>query len=215
MKKHAIMVLDTETCNITPCDAVTRGNNLTYDIGYAVVYPSTGEVIYSSSNVVSEIFFGEREKMQSAYYANKLPQYYDDLANNRRTARSFFEIMNEIAKLCREYNIIAICAHNAAFDMRVLSKCLMHYEIDTPRTAKYLCTVTMGRKCFPSLPNHKLDTLCRCRGIALDHHRADSDSLACAALLLDYMAQGMRPEPFIRTYDLWNGNTMRTYQGKR
>ena len=121
MKKHAIMVLDTETCNITPCDAVTRGNNLTYDIGYAVVYPSTGEVIYSSSNVVSEIFFGEREKMQSAYYANKLPQYYDDLANNRRTARSFFEIMNEIAKLCREYNIIAICAHNAAFDIDALN----------------------------------------------------------------------------------------------
>ena len=128
------------------------------------------------------------------------------------TAPTFPELWNKIGEIMCSGVLVA---HNAAFDMRVLSKCLMHYEIDTPRTAKYLCTVTMGRKCFPSLPNHKLDTLCRCRGIALDHHRADSDSLACAALLLDYMAQGMRPEPFIRTYDLWNGNTMRTYQGKR
>ena len=108
-----------------------------------------------------------------------------------------------------------LAAHNAAFDMRVLSRCLMHYEIDIPRTAKYLCTVTMGRKCYPSLPNHKLDTLCRCRGIELDHHRADSDSLACASLLLDYMAQGMRPEPFIKTYDLWNGYTLKSFDGKR
>ena len=108
-----------------------------------------------------------------------------------------------------------LVAHNAAFDMRVLSRCLMHYEIDVPRTAQYLCTVTMGRKCFPSLPNHKLDTLCRCRGIDLDHHRADSDSLACASLLLDYMAQGMCPEPFIRTFDLWNGSTLKMYDRKR
>ena len=128
------------------------------------------------------------------------------------TAPTFAELWEEIGETMFSGILVA---HNAAFDMRVLSRCLMHYEIDVPRTAKYLCTVTMGRKCFPSLPNHKLDTLCRCRGIELDHHRADSDSLACASLLLDYMAQGMRTEPFIRTYDLWNGTTQKSNERKR
>lgn len=120
-KKHAIIVLDTETCNIVPSDKVTRGNNLTYDIGYAVIYPSTGEIALKSSNVVSEIFFGEREKMDTAYYADKLPQYYTDLVNGTRTLKSFFDIMNDINHICREYNIIAICAHNAAFDVDALN----------------------------------------------------------------------------------------------
>ena len=121
-------------------------------------------------------------------------------------APSFPELWREIAPLMTS-GILA--AHNAAFDLRVLSRCLMDYEMNDPRFAKYLCTVTMGRKCYPSLPNHKLDTLCSCRGIALDHHRADSDSLACASLLLDYMAQGMRPDPFVRTYDFWTARTLK------
>lgn len=128
------------------------------------------------------------------------------------TAPTFAELWEEIGEIMLSGILVA---HSAAFDMRVLSRCLMHYEIDVPRTANYLCTVTMGRKCFPSLPNHKLNTLCRCRGIKLDHHRADSDSQACASLLLDYMAQGMRPETFIRTYDLWNGYTLKSFDRKR
>ena len=127
------------------------------------------------------------------------------------TAPTFPELWAEIGETMLSGILVA---HNAAFDMHVLSRCLMHYEIDVPRTARFLCTVTMGRRCYPSLPNHKLDTLCRCRGIELDHHRADSDSLACASLLLDYMAQGLRPEMFIRTYDLWNGNTLKNHKQK-
>ena len=127
-------------------------------------------------------------------------------------APAFPDVWKEISPLMRS-GILA--AHNAAFDLRVLSRCLMDYEIDDLHYAGYVCTVTMGRKCFPNLPNHKLDTLCRCREIALNHHRADSDSFACASLLLDYMAQGMRPEPFVRTYDFWRGKTLRTYDRKR
>lgn len=127
-------------------------------------------------------------------------------------APTFPELWDEIGELMMSGTLVV---HNAAFDMRVLSRCLMDYEIDVPRTAKYLCTVTMGRKCYPLLPNHKLDTLCRCRGIELDHHRAESDSCACASLLLDYLAHGLQPELFIRTYDLWNGCTMKTFHGKR
>lgn len=122
------------------------------------------------------------------------------------SAPNFPALWEEIGPLMTSGVLVA---HNAAFDMRVLSRCIMDYEIDAPRYLPYLCTVTMGRKCFPNLPNHKLNTLCACRGIALDHHRADSDSLACAALLLDYLRCGMEAEPFLRTYDLWHAKTLR------
>ena len=95
-----------------------------------------------------------------------------------------------------------LIAHNAPFDLRVLACCLKDYGIGGPRTLRYACTVQMGRKCYPTLPNHRLDTLCAYRRIPLDHHRADSDSLACGLLLLDYLKNGLSLAPFLRYYDL-------------
>jgi len=121
MKKMYNMVLDTETCNIVPTDGVEPRNNLTYDIGFSVVCPSTGEIVLERSYIVREIFFGEVERMKSAYYASKLPQYYKDIAEGKRVIKSFFDIMNEIQDLCDNMNIVAIVAHNARFDVDALN----------------------------------------------------------------------------------------------
>jgi len=102
-----------------------------------------------------------------------------------------------------------LVAHNAPFDMSVLAKCLRAYCIDAPQYLEYACTVQMGRRAYPSLPDHKLNTLCDHLGIPLDHHRADSDALACARLLLDYERNGLAPEDFIRRYDLMGFRTLR------
>ena len=102
-----------------------------------------------------------------------------------------------------------LIAHNAAFDMGVLSKCLQNYGIRWKDTTPYACTVQMGRRCFPHLPNHKLDTLCAYLGIPLEHHQAGSDSRACASLLLHYQAQGLEIEKFWRQYDLTHRRTLR------
>ncbi len=120
MKKMYNMVLDTETCNIVKTDGVKPHNNLTYDIGFSVVCPSTGEIVLERSYIVREIFFGEVERMKTAYYANKLPQYYKDIAEGKRVIKSFFDIMNEIQDLCDNMNIVAIVAHNARFDVNAL-----------------------------------------------------------------------------------------------
>ena len=95
-----------------------------------------------------------------------------------------------------------LLAHNAAFDMRVLAQCINFYGIETEMIREYACTVQMGRKCYPELEDHKLDTLCRHLDIELDHHKADSDSIACAKLYLDYKDHGIRIDKFKRTYDL-------------
>ena len=103
-----------------------------------------------------------------------------------------------------------LAAHNAAFDMGVLARCLRAYSIDWWDSVPYVCTVTMGRRCYPAMPDHKLNTMCACLGIGLDHHRAGSDSRACAQLLIDYMEQGLRPEDFLRTYDMNRFRTVKT-----
>ncbi|MBR4659629.1 MAG: 3'-5' exonuclease [Clostridia bacterium] len=102
-----------------------------------------------------------------------------------------------------------LIAHNAPFDMSVLAKCLRAYCIDAPVTMDYACTVQMGRKLYPGLPDHRLDTMCRFLDIPLDHHRADSDALACAKLFIDYGQKGLDAAGFIRTFDLSRCCTLR------
>ena len=92
-----------------------------------------------------------------------------------------------------------LVAHNASFDLSVLRHCLADYDIAWKPYVKGLCTVTMGRSLLPGI-SHKLNDLCAYFGIELDHHHADSDSRACAEILLRYMAGGAAPEKYIRTY---------------
>lgn len=125
-----------------------------------------------------------------------------------KDAPAFPKLWEEIGPILQSGLLIA---HNAPFDMRVLAGCLQHYRIDAPAQLNYACTVRMGKKCYPELPDHKLDTLCHYRDIALDHHKADSDSLACAKLCLDYMEHGLDIAPFVRTYDV---RAMKTLTGK-
>ena len=103
-----------------------------------------------------------------------------------------------------------LVAHNAPFDMSVLSKCLRAYCIDAPAILPYLCTVQLGRRAYPRLENHRLDTLCCGLDIPLEHHRADSDALACAKLLINYEQKGLVLEDYVKAYDVAARKTVRS-----
>ena len=94
-----------------------------------------------------------------------------------------------------------LVAHNAGFDIGVLRCCLRDYGIGWKAETKGLCTVVMGRSLLPGI-SHKLNDMCAYYGISLNHHRADSDSRACAEILIRYLESGAEPEKFIRTYRL-------------
>ena len=117
-----------------------------------------------------------------------------------------FSALWQLLKPMLEESILV--AHNAPFDLRVLASCLHDYHIDWKPEAAYLCTCQMGRKVYPYLQNHKLNTLCDHLRLELDHHNAGSDSRACALLLLDYLEKGLRPEPFLRTYRFADRKTL-------
>ena len=92
-----------------------------------------------------------------------------------------------------------IAAHNAVFDLSVLKKCLRDYEIQWKPYVRYVCTVQTGRRLLPGI-SHKLNDMCDYYGIALEHHKASSDSRACAEILLHYFAAGADIRQHIRTY---------------
>ncbi len=102
-----------------------------------------------------------------------------------------------------------LVAHNAPFDMGVLARCLRDYEIDWRPRAEYIDTVRMARHAFPELTNHKLDTLSHALDISLMHHDAGSDALCCARVFLECIRRGLRPEDYVRTYDMMNMQTLR------
>ena len=126
------------------------------------------------------------------YFNTKLTGISEETVRN---APVFPELWTRIEPLMSEGLLVA---HNAVFDMNVLKKCLCDYGIDWKPYARYICTVQMGRRLLPGM-SHKLNVLCDYYGIRLDHHKADSDSHACAEILLRYLESGADIRQFIRT----------------
>ena len=149
----------------------------------------------------------ENGKITESFFSYVNPETHFEYFNTRLTgidketvasAPTFPELWERIEPIMSSGILVA---HNAVFDMGVLKKCLYDYKIDWKPTVKYCCTVQMGRRLLPGM-QHKLNDLCEYYGICLDHHKADSDSHACAEILIHYLEGGANERDFIRTYRL-------------
>ena len=83
-----------------------------------------------------------------------------------------------------------IIAHNAAFDLGVLTAVLERYGIPVPPLT-YACTVQMARRRFSreTYGSYRLDTLCAAFDIPLErHHDALCDALACYRLYRELLS---------------------------
>lgn len=120
-RKKYILVMDTEACPIDRSfEGVEPNNMLVYDIGFAVV-DKKGNVYETFSFVVDEIFYGEIEKMNNAYYAKKLPRYYSDIESGERVVDSLSAIKFIMKDIAGTYNIDTVSFHNARFDVLALN----------------------------------------------------------------------------------------------
>ena len=112
-RKKYYLILDVETANTTE-DA------LVYDLGF-VVADKKGNIYESYSLIVNNIFFDERDLMQSAYYANKLPQYFKGIKNKEWRVVSLNTARKIVADMIQKYDIEKVLAYNAAFDKNALN----------------------------------------------------------------------------------------------
>ena len=111
------IMLDTETANtLSENGKMDMSCVLPYDFGFAVI-DTYGRLYEHFSFVNSDIFIHEKNLMQSAYYARKIPQYEIDIANGSRVVATTYEIRKILIDKIKEYNCKFVCAHNARFDL--------------------------------------------------------------------------------------------------
>ena len=101
-------------------------NGQAYDLGLAVI-DDEGNVYKELSLVNEDVFFGMPESMKGAYYADKMPQYLDDMRMGKRQIVNTWKMYRIFHELCKEYDIKAVVAHNAFFDVNALNA-TMRYQ---------------------------------------------------------------------------------------
>ena len=106
------IVIDTETAN-------NIDDPIVYDIGFAVV-DRTGKVYETHSYAIADVIL-DNEMMSTAYYAEKLPQYWEEIKNGKRLLRHFKTVKMIFADVYKQYDIKVVVAHNARFDYRSLN----------------------------------------------------------------------------------------------
>ena len=120
----AYIGIDTETANsyVMEDGEVILKDSLVYDVGWKVM-TNKGKTILNRSYIVSEIF-NDPDMMASAYYADKIPKYLEDIQSGKRKVKSILTIYKKFRSDCKRYKVKAIFAHNALFDYRALNNTL-------------------------------------------------------------------------------------------
>lgn len=159
-RKHYIVVIDTETCPLdNTLENVTPQNMWVYDVGWAVV-DKHGNVYETKSYINRDIFYDEKDLMKSSYYADKLPQYYEDIESGKRRVATWYEIKKDLADTMEKYNTKTICAHNMRFDygatnntQRWLTKSKYRYFL--PYGCEIWDTMKMAQDVVVKTPTYK------------------------------------------------------------
>lgn len=145
------IVLDTETTN-------TLEEPIAYDIGWAVV-DEEGEVLKTESYAVAEIFL-DKELMAVAYFAEKIPQYWEEIMSGNRKLARLSTIFRSLRADCKIYEISEIYAHNASFDdfsLKLTQRFISgsKYRFFLPYGVKMCDTLKMSYKAFGKDENYK------------------------------------------------------------
>ena len=135
MQKY--LMFDTETANDLECP-------LCYDFGFSVI-DDDGKVYERGSYVVADVFL-DQELMASAYFADKIPAYWEDIKSGKRLLRRWQTIKSIVRDVMVQHEITCVVAHNTRFDY-----------LSTATTQRYL-TCSKWRYFFP-YGTQFLDTL--------------------------------------------------------
>ena len=142
MKKY--IILDTETTNDIDCPLV-------YDFGFSVI-DENGKA-YASYSFVNADIFCDDEMMANAYFAEKIPQYWEDIKSGNRILKSFRSIERTFRRVCREWNVDTFVAHNARFDYLALQTTKRYITTSKerfffPYGSKFVDTLKLSREVF-------------------------------------------------------------------
>lgn len=146
-RKNYYVVFDTETAN-------GFDDPIVYDLGFAVI-DKKGNVYESYSFVIGDVFYGMKNLMKSAYYAEKIPMYKKDIKEGKRKVVSLYTAKKVFNGVCKKYNVKACIAHNARFDYRATSRTQRYLT-----KSKYRFFLPYGVELWDTLKMAQ-DTICK------------------------------------------------------
>jgi len=136
------IILDTETTNDIECPLV-------YDFGFSVI-DANGKA-YASYSFVNADVFCDDELMKTAYFSEKIPQYWEDIHNGYRVLKTFRSIEKIFRKVCEEWNVKTFVAHNAKFDYLAIQTTKRYittskYRFFFPFGSRFVDTLKLSRE---------------------------------------------------------------------
>lgn len=117
-RKKYLMVLDVETTN-NIMEKGAANDGLVYDIGFTIT-DKKGNIYAKRSFAVKEIFEWT-DLMNTAYYKQKLPLYFERLKKGLIEKASIWDIRKRIKKAIEMFDIKEVYAYNASFDYTTLN----------------------------------------------------------------------------------------------
>lgn len=112
-----ILMCDTETAN-------TLDEPILYDFG-AWLIDSEGKSYEKVNWVIKEAFLN-KELMETAYFRDKIPAYWQDIWAGKREVKSIWDVYRYLRDVQKRYPNVKFCAHNAAFDVKALRTSLRY-----------------------------------------------------------------------------------------
>ena len=159
-----ILMIDNETAGSLEAP-------LSYDFG-AVVTTRKGTIIEEINAIIYEVFYGMSDLMKTAYYAEKLPAYRDEIWEGTREVVELLELRKRVHALIKKYNIKAICAHNAKFDINALNNTVRtitngKIQFFFPHNVEIWDTLKMSQQVFLKMPTYR--AYCENNGYMTNH----------------------------------------------
>ena len=137
---------------------------------------------------ITEVINGELQSPKS-WLVQPEGNFYDSMnicihgitPEDTKNSPSFPEVWKDVLPYLQDKIVVA---HNTSFDMYALRDAFDKYGIEYP-TFDYFCTLRIARYIITGCYSYSLDIVLNHLGIEFEHHhRADSDSMGCAKLLL-------------------------------
>jgi hypothetical protein len=157
MAKYLFMDSETAETNVVN-GQLDVANGQVYDLGLMVI-DENGKVYDQISMVNEDVFFRMPESMQNAYFADKIPQYLVDIRMGKRKIVNSWQMYKIFAEMCRKYEVSAVVAHNAFFDVKVLNS-TMRYQTKSrvrwflPWGMEIIDTLKLARNTFATDPKY-------------------------------------------------------------
>lgn len=144
------MVFDTETTNDIDCPIM-------YDFGFAII-DKNGNIYRKGSFVVADVFL-DKELMESAFFAEKIPMYWEQIKSGERELKRLANIRKIILNTMKEFNIKIVMAHNTRFDYRSTATTQRYltkskYRYFFPYGTEFWDTLKMAREIFSDDENY-------------------------------------------------------------